>query len=63
MFFSSTRVTLMPHLSDASSRIEGNFGIDNITGSEGRIEIEITNNVTKGGSRQVFIAEIGRSMP
>ena len=54
MFFNSTRLTLIPHGSVASSRVARIFVFDRFSGCQCLVEFQITDDVSKCCSRQVF---------
>ena len=54
MFFSSTRLTLMPQLSVASSRMARIWVVDVVPAGEGLVQLQVADDVPQGGGGEVL---------
>ena len=54
MFFSSTRLTLMPQLSVASSQDGPHLGVDVVAAGEGLVQLQVADDVPQGGGGQIL---------
>ena len=54
MFFTSTRLTLMPPLVGGLVQNGGDLAVDDVTAGQGVVQLHFTDDVAQGGGGQAF---------